>query len=281
MILFFLQLRGELVKLFSRKRTYLGFGAFLSLEIIVLVLCQLPRGKRALRHMIENNGLAFDQYFSGLTLSVIMVSTSIFFLGALFLGLVGGDFVAKEAEEGTLRMTLCRPSSRLRVLAVKYCCNVVYTFSLVFFVGLTALAAAMSMRGTGGLFVLIPEEKLLVLYDFPMGLQRYLGTLPFVALSLLTISTFSFHLSCWNIKPAAAAIAAICVFFADWIIHFMPYFETYKPWLMATHMSTWLNVFRGPIPWQKMVEDYAYLFGLDATFLVIAAVVFQSRDFKS
>jgi hypothetical protein len=30
-----------------------------------------------------------------------------------------------------------------------------------------------------------------------------------------------------------------------------------------------------------MVEDYAYLLGIDATFLIIGAVVFSSRDFKS
>ena len=33
---FFIQTRGELFKLFARKRTYLGFGAFLVTEILLL-----------------------------------------------------------------------------------------------------------------------------------------------------------------------------------------------------------------------------------------------------
>ena len=33
--------------------------------------------------------------------------------------------------------------------------------------------------------------------------------------------------------------------------------------------------------WERMVEDYAWLIGIDATFLVIGAMVFSSRDFKS
>ena len=281
MRLFPLQLRGELWKLFARKRTHLGFAVFFTVEILILLLVHLPAGQRTMKKMIEGNGGIFGDYFSGLTLAMIMVTMTVFFLGALFLGLIGGDLVAKEVEDGTMRMTLCRPASRLRVLGVKYAACVIYTFVLVFFIGGSALAAASLVRGAGGLFIWAPEEKLMVLYDFGPGLLRYCAALPCLALSLLTISTFSFQLSCWNMKPAAATIAAITLFFVDWILHFVPYFETYRPWMMTTHMSTWLNIFRDPVPWQRMVEDYSYLIGLDATFLVLGAVVFASRDFKS
>ena len=281
MRLFSLQLRGELWKLFARKRTHLGFAVFFTVEILILLLVHLPAGQRTMKKMIEGNGGIFGDYFSGLTLAMIMVTMTVFFLGALFLGLIGGDLVAKEVEDGTMRMTLCRPASRLRVLGVKYAACVIYTFVLVFFIGGSALAAASLVRGAGGLFIWAPEEKLMVLYDFGPGLLRYCAALPCLALSLLTISTFSFQLSCWNMKPAAATIAAITLFFVDWILHFVPYFETYRPWMMTTHMSTWLNIFRDPVPWQRMVEDYSYLIGLDATFLVLGAVVFASRDFKS
>ena len=281
MSLFFLQLHGELWKLFARKRTYLGFGVFLGVETLVLGLCQTASVQQWIRRAIERFGVIFEQYFSGLTLAMIMLPATVLLLGALFLCLVGGDIVAKEVEDGTLRMTLCRPISRLRVLAVKYCTCVIYTLVLVFFIGLSALGAAIMVRGTGGLFIAAPEENLLAFFDFHEGLRRYLMALPCLSLSLLTITTFSFQLSCWNIKPAAATIAAICLFFVDWILHFLPYFESYHPWMMTTHMATWLNCFRTPIVWENMVADYAYLIGLDGTFLVIGAAVFCSRDFKS
>jgi ABC-2 type transport system permease protein len=281
MSLFFLQLHGELWKLFARKRTYIGFGVFLGVEILILVLWQLPRGQRWMKHMIEQSGGVFEQYFSGLTVAMIMLSTTVFLLGALYLGLVGGDLVAKEVEDGTMRMTLCRPISRLRVLLVKYAACVIYTFALVLFIGLSALGAALAVRGTGGMFLMIPEERLIAFYDFGPGVIRYLSALPCFALSLLTISTFSFQLSCWNMKPAAATISAITIFFVDWIFHLVPYFETYRPWMMTTHMTTWMNVFRNPFPWPQMIEDYAYLIGLDATFLLVGVIVFSARDFKS
>jgi hypothetical protein len=46
MMQFIIQLRGELRKLFGRKRTYIGFGAFIALEIVVLLIFQIPRVQR-------------------------------------------------------------------------------------------------------------------------------------------------------------------------------------------------------------------------------------------
>ena len=43
MTLFFRQYRAELVKLFARKRTWMGFIAFLGLELIILLILQTDR----------------------------------------------------------------------------------------------------------------------------------------------------------------------------------------------------------------------------------------------
>ena len=105
-----------------------------------------------------------------------------------------------------MRMTLCRPVSRVRVLLVKYVVCVIYTFSLVFFIGLSALAVGLLVRGAGGLFFIVPGFNVLALYDFGEGLERYLALLPCISLTMLTLSTFAFQLSCWNVKPAAATL---------------------------------------------------------------------------
>jgi hypothetical protein len=78
MKLFLLQLRGELRKLFGRKRTYIGFGAFLLIEILILILLQLPKVQRSFRHMIERSGYIFEDYFSGTTLAFEILRWTIF-----------------------------------------------------------------------------------------------------------------------------------------------------------------------------------------------------------
>jgi ABC-2 type transport system permease protein len=281
MKLFILQLRGELRKMFGRKRTYIGFGAFLLIEILILILLQLPKVQRSFRHMIERSGYIFEDYFSGTTLAFEILRWTIFFLGALYLALVAGDVVSKEVEEGTMRMILCRPVARWRVLVVKYLACVIYTFALIFFIGLTALIAGLLRQGIGGLFVFAPVEGVFALFDFREGLERYLLALPLLGLSLLSISSLGFTFSCFNMKPAAATIVTLSIFFVDLVFRAIPYFESLKQWFFTAHMSAWLNVFQPQIPRAQMVEDYAYLIAADLTLVVIGMINFQQRDFKS
>lgn len=281
MSLFFFQLRGELFKLFARKRTWMGFGVFLALEILILLLFQLPKVQRSWKHLLEDAGYGFEQYFSGITLAFQIVLWTTSLLGGLYVALVAGDIVAKEVEDGTLRMTLCRPVSRMRVLLLKYVTCVIFTFSLALFIGLSALAFGLARQGAGGFFAFQPLDKLFAIYDFWPGLARYLASLPLLGLGLLSIASLGFMLSCCNVKPAAATICTLSYFIADMIFRGIPYFESIKFWFITVHTETWYNVFRSPMPWAQMLEDYAYLIGVDGTFLAIGFVIFSTRDFKS
>ena len=275
------QFRGELLKLFARKRTYIGFVAFLGVEVIILFLLNLPRVRGAFTRLIEEAGYSADGYLSGLTLAFFVLLWSIFLLGSLYLALVAGDVVGKEAEDGTLRMMLCRPVSRGRILALKLCAVAVYSFALTWFVGITALAVGLLHSGAGGLFVFAPMEKVFALYDFGPGLARYALAVLLLSFSLLTIPAVGFFLSCFDMKPAAATITTLSFFFMDSILKNIPFFESLKPWFVTAHMSAWIRAFEYRIPWEHMLEDYAWLLAINATLVVLAAVVFQQRDFKS
>ena len=281
MSLFSQQLRGELRKLFARKRTYIGFGAFLAVEILVLVLFQLPKVQGSYRLLIERAGYGFTEYFSGLTLAFIMLTSTIGLLGPLYLALVAGDVVSKEVEDGTMRMMLCRPVARVRLLASKYLACVIYTFALIFFIGLTALAVGIARQGFGGMFVFAPLEGVFALYEKGPGLARYLASLPLLGLSLLAVTSLGFALSCFNMKPAAATITTLSYVTVDFIFKGIPYFESLKQWFLTTHMATWTNIYREHIPWPDMIQDYAYLLAVDLTLVIIATVNFHQRDFKS
>ena len=281
MALFFLQLWHELVKLFARRRTYIGFGAFLFMEVAVVVGLNRPWPRASFRRMIERNGYGFEQYFSGLTLGLQIVMWTVFILGGLYLSLVAGDVVSKEVEEGTMRLMLCRPASRGRIGILKFLSCVVYTLSLTAFIGLSALAAGTLYRGVGGLFAFAPTEHIFALYETGPGLLRYFGALPLLAMGLLTFASLGFFFSCLNMKPAAATIMTLTLLFFDSIFRNIPYFEHYKPYFITGHMSAWLQVFVQRIPWRDIGIDAAYLVALDATCVVLGIVAFSQRDFKS
>ena len=139
MKLFLRQLGFELLKLFARKRTYFGFVAFLGIEVLILLLLQLPRARQMLTRSMVQHGLDFSHYFSGLTLAYVMITNTIFVLGSLYVALVCGDIVSKEVEDGTMRMVLSRPVSRVRILLLKYAACVIYTWSLTLFIVVSSL----------------------------------------------------------------------------------------------------------------------------------------------
>jgi ABC-2 type transport system permease protein len=281
MNLFWRQFSFELLKLFARKRTYLGFGAFLAVEILILLLLQMPKASQMFKRSMTQHGLDFSHYFSGLTLAHVMVTNTIFLLGSLYLALVCGDMVAKEVEDGTMRMVLSRPISRLRVLLLKYLACVVYTWALTVFIVLSSLLLGIADRGLGGLIVVAPWDGVFGFYETGPGLERFaLGT-GVLCLVMLTVSTLGFMFSCFNMKPASATIMTLSVYLADTVVRSIPYFESIRIYCLSNHMAIWVQSFQQELPWQKMLESISYLSAWNLLFLSLGARYFLRRDFKS
>lgn len=202
-------------------------------------------------------------------------------LEALFLALVAGDVVSKEVEDGTMRMMLCRPISRTRILVLKILVSALYTIVLTIFVTLVALIGGLLNSGVGGLFVMAPLEGVVAFHNFWPGLLRLLAAIPLLCLSLFTITSIAFCLSCFNMKPSAATVVTLSILFADFILKNIPYFESIRGWFLTMKMTAWVHVFAYRIPWEAMVEDYAWLMATNATLFLIAWQAFSQRDFKS
>ncbi len=281
MRLFFRQLGGELRKLYARKRTFIGFGVFLGLEIVVLLLLRLERVQNSIKRTIDGAGYESSGYMSGLTMGFILVVATVLVLKPLFLALVAGDIVSKEVEDGSMRMTLCRPISRSRILLHKAIVCIFYTFVLTAFVMVTAFAAGTFSSGSGGLFIFAPWHGIVVFYDFWPGLVRYLAAMPLLSLSLCTVTAIAFCFSCFNMKPAAATVLTLALLFADTVLKNIPYFESLKDWFLTEKMSIWARIFEYRIPWEMMVEQYAWLLAINATLFLVGWMVFEQRDFKS
>jgi ABC-2 type transport system permease protein len=281
MKLFGRQLYFELVKLFARKRTYLGFGAFLAVESLILMLLQLPRAAQMLRRSMIQNGLDFSHYFSGLTLAHTMITNTVFLLGSLYLALVCGDMVAKEVEDGTMRMVLSRPISRLRVLVLKYLTCVFYTWVLTLFIVVTSLLLGIADRGLGGLIVVAPWDHVFGFYETGPGLQRFALGATVLCLVMPTLSTLGFMFSCFNMKPATAAIMTISVYLIDTVLRNIPYFESLRGCFLTQHMAVWQQCFQPHLPWGTILHSLLFLGACNVLFLCAGAIYFFRRDFKS
>ena len=282
-MLFLQQLRGELRKLFARPRTWMGYGAFLALEVLVLVVYKLESTQNAYRRGLEQNGLEFGTYYSSLTVTFTIMLASMFTLGSIYFALVAGDIVAKENEDGNLRMVFARPVTRLRLLLVKYTAICLYTFSFVFFVGISGYAMAVAAVGLdGGLFVMEPKMKVFAAYpEWAEGASRLALSAAGIGISMITLSSIAFMFSCFKIKPAAATIITLTILFIDFILQEFPFFKPYESYFITYRMSAWVFLMEQYISWPKIIESYALLLGLNVSLFTIGWLSFQTRDFKT
>jgi hypothetical protein len=135
--MFYLQLRNELWKLFGKKRTYIGFLMFLLAQNVIILIFRFTNGPRvSMMRTLEGNGYLAEQFISALTVATFILLPIAYILLPLYVSLIGGDLVAKEAEDGTLRMILSRPISRLRLLVLKWLAGVIFSLVLVLALGL-------------------------------------------------------------------------------------------------------------------------------------------------
>jgi ABC-2 type transport system permease protein len=280
---FLRQLRGELRKLFGRPRTYLGYAVFLVMEAIILFVFKLERSQRSMRDLIERNGFGFDDYYSSLTITYWVMGFSMFLLGSIYFALVAGDIVAKESEDGNLRLVLARPVSRLRILLLKYAAVSIYTVTFVFFVGITGYAMSVAALGwEGGLFVW--NYKMKVFSAFPSwaeGIGRIGLSALGIGLSMITLSSIAFMFSCFKMKPAAATIMALSILFVDMVLQEFPFFKPYEQYFVTWRMSSWVYLLEPVISWPKLAGSYLFLAGLNATLFLIGYTAFRLRDFKT
>lgn len=290
MSLFLRQLRNELVKMFARKRTWLGFAGSFAAEFLFLLLWRLPLGRRVLegafRRSLAGQDAAVAEYNQGLTAALMTLSFTFLLLGGLYLALVCGDIMSKEVEDGTMRMLLARPISRRRVWLLKWLAASCYTVTLVIFIAASSLGLATAMGGGLGKLAVMygqhPRHLMLIsTYDTWPGLIQYGKAVLLLAVVMHVVSALAFLFSCLNMKPATATIATLAVFFLDAVLKMVPFFHVYEEWLISYHLACWLRSFSRLVPTAEIVGSVTYLLILAAIFLGIGLRRFSRRDFKS
>ena len=278
--MFLHQLRNELSKLYGKKRTYIGFGMFLMAQLVILLVFRFSKASSGMSDLLETNGYNFQDFLSPLTAAAFTNLWLAYLLLPLYGTLVGGDLVAKEAEDGTLRMILARPISRCRLLALKWVAGAIFSINLALALGVSGLILALPCFPWGGLFVFMPGE-LFGVFSAKEGLFRYAAALALMAIKAVSVMGLSFFFGCFNVKPAAATILALSLIFLSFILMNIPWFADLKPWFLTYHLNLWQRVYAEPIQWEKITESLSLLVGFNGTFFIAGYAVFSVRDIKS
>jgi ABC-2 type transport system permease protein len=277
---FCVQLGWEFYRLGLRPRSWIPFGAVLLFELAVSAALRVAGVRAAIARDLWKMHWRFEENFSGLTTATHILGEAATLLGGFGIALVASDIVAKESEDGTLRMLLARPVTRRRIFTQKLIATTVYSLVLTGFTAATALGIGLLFEGRGPLLMIALHENIIGAFDFAPGVRRYGIATALLLLTQLSGMVVPFAFSCFSIRPNTAFVFALTMLLADTSIRLAPGFGSVGPFCMTTRLLSWRQAFNEEIPWTRIERNYAILAGWDLAWLATGFAVFRRRDVR-
>ncbi len=271
----------ELLKIFKKWRTYIGFLAIgVLVPLIEFVIYFSGQGiVEGTTKRLEQDFIMVGNLLNGWFVTHLIMN-SLWIHIPFLICLVAGDVMAGEASAGTYRILLIRPVSRTKVIISKFIATLLYTLSLIVFLALISLVLGMILFGSGDL--LIFSDGILILPKDELLLRFGLGFL-FASIAMFVVAALGFLFSSLvenAIGPIIGTMAVIIIFF---ILGNLPYdfFIALKPYLFTSYLDVWTLVFDDPIDWSEIMRHLSVLAAYIAGFFLPAYLTFRKKDILS
>ena len=266
----------ELRKLFRRPRTWGTIAVLNALPVLVAVLVQLtdlaPRpgeGPPFLSAVLTNGAL--------FPLAALAIVLPLFL--PIAVAVVAGDAVAGEAQAGTLRYLLVRPSGRTRLLVAKLVALMAFVLVTVlvvagvgYVVGTTLFDTQPVGGGTSVSGTSLSQQELA---------GRSLMAIGYVTVSMLGVAAFGLFFSTLTDSPLGATMGALAVLVTSSLLFTLDAASPIAPYLPTRYWLAFVDLFRDPILWRDVVRGLA-LQGLYVGVLLAAAWAnFTTKDVTS
>lgn len=274
-------IQNELVKIFGKKRSLIGFVAMAVLIPVIMIAFTYGEGGFAnqLGEKAKSMGggfLVVGSMVNGYFIAQ-MIMNFLWVHIPFLITLVAGDVIAGEGAAGTFRIYLIRPVSRFKILVSKLLAAYIYTALLIIFFGVLSLGLGVLWHGTGDLFVL--HEGILILGP-ETALIRFMLAYCLAILIMFSVASLSFMFSSMvnnGIGPMVGAMAVIIISIAISNIP-LDIFIKVKPYLFTTYFDIWAKAFHDPIPWDAISIGLGVLFLYIAGFVAISFWIFTRKD---
>ena len=266
----------ELRKLFRRPRTWVTIAVLNALPVLVAVLVQLtdlaPRpgeGPPFLSAVLTNGAL--------FPLAALAIVLPLFL--PIAVAVVAGDAVAGEAQAGTLRYLLVRPSGRTRLLVAKLVALMAFVLVTVlvvagvgYVVGTTLFDTQPVGGGTSVSGTSLSQQELA---------GRSLMAIGYVTVSMLGVAAFGLFFSTLTDSPLAAALGALAVLVTSSLLFTLDAASPIAPYLPTRYWLAFVDLFRDPILWRDVVRGLALQGVYVGVLLAAAWANFTTKDVTS
>lgn len=272
---------NELRKTYLKWRTYIGFIAIGVVVPLVLFAFRLEGGSmvKNMTRTLERDFYFVGNLFNGYFITYFVMN-SLWIHIPFLISLVAGDQLAGEATGGTFRLILISPTSRSRILFVKYATTLFYTVTLVTFLAVLSVGLGLLLFGSGDLIV--PGRVLVILpaAEAPWRLCLAFGC---AICSMWCVASLAFLFSSLvenAIGPIVGTMAVIIVFLLVSTIP-LDFFVSVRPYLFTTYINVWQVALEEPLSWSKIISDLAILIAFCFGFYLVTWYIFARKDILS
>jgi len=259
-------------------RTYIGPAALSLLIIAMLVGMKHGHEFEYMKRRLEQDFIVAGSFVNAAFLTRFLLEGIAYTFLPLFACMVCGDLIASEAADGTLRMLLCRPVTRMRVAISKYAVAIMYVLGLTFGTGLLAYMAGWGYLGRGSLVVL---SRGIWIFPEHAAILRLVAAYALVAAGMAAVGSIAFAISTFLSNSNGAIAGAIGFLYGSAVIGEIEYFAVLKPYLLTTYLGEWRQFFTGTIDVHLFAESVGVMLIYSAVALVIGLVIFHRRDVLS
>jgi len=268
----------EIYKVFTRRRSYIGFAAIFFV-VILLLLAVNYEGKAVLDFVTKNlkDAFSFQGNLVNGNLFAHIVLRSLWVHIPLLVVMVTGDLVSGEYESGTFRMVLSRPVSRFTIITSKFVAGTIYVVLIVLFLAVMSLGLGYIFLGNGDLLV---TKDTINIFNADDTLWRFALAYLFGILSMLTVAALSMFLSTVfdNSITAILSSLAIVIVLTFLSTFSVPVIVYIRPFLFTTYMSGWQAFFDFSINYQQILIEVIVLLVHIITFYLLSLFVFLKKD---
>lgn len=275
----------ELIKMSSQKKTYIPVaGYLLFLLLCCIAFCNSTNSMAGMLSGFELNRAEAAKYLDGFFFARILLAPTFIILMPVVMAALGGDCVAGEIQEGSLKLYMSRPRSRTRVILSKfaaiYAAGFVYSvifscFGLLFGTLLFGLAPVQVLLVPGKFF-----GAMVAVMSNTEALVRYFTTAFYFSFSLMTLGAMALFFSTIFNRMSSAALSVITIYFVSYVIVSLPFGEWLRPWLISEIMNNGFLFWLTPLPPGKIVVNLATLGLYISAFLTGAIVTFNCKDIR-
>ncbi len=271
----------ELIKIFGKKRSLLGFVALAVL--MPLIIWGFSKGATGIEQdIIRQLGDSFiivGSILNGFLVTYITMNFLWVHIPFLLM-LVAGDVVAGEGASGTFRIILTRRVSRIKILIAKLIATYIYTIIFITFFVIMSLGLGSLWLGIGDLVVF---DKGVLILPQEMAWARFALAFLFASFVMIVVVTLCFMFSSMvnnGIGPIIGAMAIIIIGLAIATIP-IDIFKTISPYIFTSYFDIWQKAFFDPIPWADIGKDVMVLSAYTAVFIIISIIHFIRKDIST